>query len=417
MTILSPSASLLVVTTLLILISPTTALFVQPPSKIKPYPDLKLAAADRLGISYKSIAKDAGKAASLAGFALSLNAQFGRLDEASFRALLREYCGLSETKSRVIYAKDREYTLLDFLPPLMQAVSGLHFQSSRTKQGRGLPSFVGDRIQKFDVTQEVLLTSNCWGFAWEVLFQADNADVSAITISTADPTSAWREFTGPAFDLIQSSRTQPKLLTLSERDFRNKKLKAGDVLLIWHSNPSTASGTDLYLDHVATCIDEDVYYEKSGSGDKVPFRVNTWAGLVANFPPFVFFWEWRRLVRNNPLSPKVYGSPETRLKPATELFGVDAQLAATGGSSLRLQSRFSLLSKLRPSVAQKISLQADTGDNGLVEAQTYTGILVLEDLRFDETTGRAYLPKSAFMPEWYMQAQQMLLPSNNNPYL
>lgn len=390
------------------------ALFVLPPSKVKPYPNLKLAAADRLGIRYKGIAKDAGKAASLSGFALSLNAQFGRLpNEAAFRALLREYCGWSETKSRIKWDPKLEYTLLDFLPPLMQAVSGLHFHSSRTQQSRvGLPSFIGNRIKKYDRSQDVLLASNCWGFAWEVLFQADNADVSAITISTADPTSAWREFTGPAFDLIQTSRTQPELVVLQERELRNKKLKGGDVLLIWHQNLPTASGEDLYLDHVATCIDEDVYYEKSGSGDSVPFRVNTWEGLVANFPPSVFFWEWRRLVRNNPLSPKVYGTAP-RLKPATELFGVDSQLAAAKGGGT---SRFLLLSKLRPSVAQRISLQADTDDNGLVAAQTYTGILVLEDILFSEKNGRAYLPQSAFMPEWYTEVQQLLLPGNQKPY-
>eukprot|EP00980_Cylindrotheca_fusiformis_P022002 scaffold8881_cov73-Cylindrotheca_fusiformis.AAC.1 len=295
----------------------------------------------------------------------------------------------------------------------MLAVSGLHFHSSTSRQRRvGLPSFIGSRIKKYDRTQEVLLTSNCWGFAWEVLFQADNADVSAITISTADPTSAWREFTGPSFDLIQSTRTQPDLVKLEERKLRNKNMKGGDVLLIWHQNVPTASGEDLNLDHVATVIDEDVYYEKSGSGDKVPFRVNTWEGLVANFPPSVFFWEWRRLVRNNPLSPNIYGTAQ-RLRPATELFGVDSQLAAAMGG---VTSRFSLLSKLRPSVAKRISLQTDTGDDGLVETQTYTGILVLEDIRYSKKNGRAYLPPSAFMPEWYMEAQQLLLPRNKKPY-
>eukprot|EP00980_Cylindrotheca_fusiformis_P017321 scaffold5377_cov63-Cylindrotheca_fusiformis.AAC.3 len=238
---------------------PTTALFVLPPSKIKPYPDLKLSAADRLGIRYKGIAKDAGKAASLPGFARPLNAQFGCLpNEVAFRVLLREYCGWSETKSRIVWDPKLEYTLLGFLPPLMQAVSGLHFHSSTSRQRRvGLPSFIGSRIKKYDRTQEVLLTSNCWGFSWEVLFQADNADVSAITISTADPTSAWREFTGPAFDLIQSTRTQPDLVKLEERKLRNKNMEGGDVLLIWHQNVPTASGEDLYLDHVATVTDED----------------------------------------------------------------------------------------------------------------------------------------------------------------
>ena len=382
------------------------ALFVQPPYKVKPYPKLSLSIADRLRVPYKSIAYDAGKAASFPGFALTLNAEFGALDEASFRALQKEYCVWSETKSRVTWKKGRQYTLLDFLPPLLQATSGLHFQSSRTKQ-RGLPSFVGDRVKKY-ANQEVLLTSNCWGFAWELLYQADNADTSAMTISTADPTSAWRAFTGPGFDLIQSSRTKPKLLT--DKEMRNAKTKPGDVLLIWHQNPSTASGQDLYLDHVATLIDEDVYYEKSGSGDKVPFRVNTWDGILRNFPPSVFFWEWRRLHRNNPLSASLYGSSQTRLQPATEIFGVDAQVSAFNPS---MRDRFSILTKLRPSVASRISLQADTGEGGIVEAQTYTGILVLEDLVFDKVTGRASLPESAFVQDWYIEVLQMIA---KNPY-
>lgn len=375
-------------------------------SVLKPFPNLRLATADRLRVPYKGVAYDAGKAASLPGFALSLDAEFGALDRPTFDRLQSEYCAWSETKSRVRWKEGRNFTLLDFLPPLLQAVSGLHFQSSRTKQS-GLPSFLGDRSRKY-TKQEVLLTSNCWGFAWEALFQADNADTSALTISTADPTSAWREFTGPGFDLIQSSRTNPKLLT--NASLRNRKVKGGDVLLIWHQNPSTVSGTDLYLDHVATVLDDDVYYEKSGSGDRVPFRINTWEGLTANFPPSVFFWEWRRLVRNNPLSPSVYGSAQTRLRPASEIFGVDAQVAAANKAE---RDRYSILSELRPSVAKRLSLQAETGDDGTVEAQTYTGILVLEDLVFDKDTGRAKLPMSAFMPEWYMMLPQL----PRNPYL
>lgn len=88
----------------------------------------------------------------------------------------------------------------------MQAVSGKYFQSSRSKQ-QNLPSFINDRQQQY-IEQEVLLTSNCWGFAWEVLYQADNPDASAMTVSTADPTSAWRALTSPGFDLIQSTLRQ-----------------------------------------------------------------------------------------------------------------------------------------------------------------------------------------------------------------
>eukprot|EP00977_Amphora_coffeiformis_P000954 scaffold202_cov180-Amphora_coffeaeformis.AAC.6 len=389
---------------LALIVVPIYSLFVQPPSKRQKYPDLTLATANRLGVPYQGVAWNAGKAASLPSFALSLNAEFGTLpNQATFDALMRAYSGWSETKPRVTWKPDRSYTLLDFLPPLLQACSGLHFQSSRTPQ-RALPSFTEQQVN-------VLLTSNCWGFAWEVLFQADNRDTQALTISTADPTSAWRAFTSPGFDLIQSSRTQPRIL--QDMVIRNQKIQAGDVLLIWHENPSTTSGTDLYLDHVAIVLDKDVYYEKSGSGDKVPFRVSTWDMITRNFPVPIFFWEWRRLVRNNPRSPSLYGSPQTKLRAANELFGLPAQLVATNAKNEALRTRLtSILRRVRPSVAQTVTLQTDTDDAGEIASQTYTGIVVLEDLVFNKETGRASLPPSAFQPEWYTMVLRMLSPDN-----
>lgn len=401
----SPAAVFLRTAFSLLSLAVCCALFVEPPSVLKPYPSLKLGIADRLGVPYRGIAYDAGKAASLPGFALSLDADFGALDRSTFVTLQNTYCSWSETKSRVKWKEGRRYTLLDFLPPLLQAVSGLHFRSSRTVQ-KGLPSFLGgpdERAKKYK-EQEVLLTSNCWGFAWEVLFQADNADTSAMTVSTADPASAWRAFTGPGFDLIQSSLTQPRLL--SDKILRNKKLQAGDVLLLWHQIASESSNR-VYLDHVATLLDNDVYYEKSGSGDNVPFRINTWEGLTANFPPAVFNWEWRRLVRNNRNSPSLW--QESRLKPASEIFGIDSQVEY---ANVLANRRFDLLSKLQPSVAKQLSLQTEAGADGVVEAQTYTGILVLEDIVFDKKTGRASLPRSAFSQE---SLRFPRLPSN--PYI
>ena len=64
----------------------------------------------------------------------------------------------------------------------MQAVNGKYFQSSRSKQ-KNLPSFVDDKQRRY-TEQSVLLTSNCWGFAWEVLYQSDNPDTSAMTVSS-----------------------------------------------------------------------------------------------------------------------------------------------------------------------------------------------------------------------------------------
>ena len=274
-------------------------LFVFPTTTVvRPYPKLKLKIVDELVVSregnvrgsgnsktsYEGFAYDAGSSASIPQFALSLDAKFTRpISKETFDKLLQKYCGWSETKSRVKYKLDKLYRFTDFLPPLMQATNGMHFKSSNLSSPPSssflssggstfprLPSFRSKNNNSNNnevryVQQEILLTYNCWGFAWEVIFQADNADTTALTISTADHNSAFDAFRGPGFDLIQSTATKPQLLDARNVGLRNSKIQPGDALLIWHQNPSTACGTDLYLDHVATCIDEDVYFEKPGA--------------------------------------------------------------------------------------------------------------------------------------------------------
>jgi len=387
------------------------ALFIRPPSVVKPYPSLRLGIADRLRVPYKGIAYDAGSAASLPSFALSIDAEFGPLSRGNFRALQNAYCAWSETKSQVLWREGRPYFLTDFLPPLLQAASGLHFRSSRSTQS-GLPSFVGmpDSEVEKRTEQEVLLTCNCWGFAWEVLFQADNKDVRRMTVSTADPTSAWRAFTGRGFDLIQSSRREPELLNAANARGRNRKIRGGDALLIWHEIPGGKDKGELYLDHVAIVLDKDLYYEKSGSGDQVPFRVTTWEGLTTNWPTGIFYWEWRRLKNNNripsargTLRPIRRGRSRNTLGSASETFGLDSLVSSSDDVSDR---RFFVLSELRPAVARLLSLTTGRGDDGGIDSHVYTGIYMLEELVFDEETGRALLPPSAFT-ERYMQLPRL----------
>ena len=179
-------------------------------------------------------------------------------------------------------------------------------------------------------------------------------------------------------------------------------------MLLWHTIATFANSPNkVYLDHVVTCIDEDIYLEKSGSGDNVPYRINTWEGITKNFPPSVFNWEWRRLVRRNRNSPSIW-QPYLRLKPASEQFGIEARVAYL---NTRDREQFKLLSKLLPGVTERLSLTTSRTNDGTVEAEIYTVIVVLEDLVFDEETGRASLPPSAFDKELLKLPK---LPSN--PY-
>jgi hypothetical protein len=107
----------------------------------------------------------------------------------------------------------------------------------------------------------------------------------------------------------------------------------------------------------------------------------------------------------------LYGSV-SRLPPADEIFGIDSQVktaeANVPSSKRYIQSRFSVLKELQDDISKRLILQTDLGEGGVVESQVYTGILVLEDIQYDKKTGRAYLPKSAFMPSWYQTVQSKL---------
>lgn len=41
----------------------------------------------------------------------------------------------------------------------------------------------------------------------------------------------------------------------------------------------------MYLDHIVVVIDEDVFFERAGSGDNVPFRVTNYEGLTKSWVP------------------------------------------------------------------------------------------------------------------------------------
>ena len=123
-------------------------IFIDAPSTQQPHA-LRLARADARGLRYRGVAANSS-AATLANFALSLDAVFEPVDEATFRALRRDYGGWSETASAVKWRQGEPFTLLDLLPPLFQATSGRHFRTG-ARRFRG-----GEATRGF----------NCWGLAW-----------------------------------------------------------------------------------------------------------------------------------------------------------------------------------------------------------------------------------------------------------
>jgi hypothetical protein len=155
----------------------------------------------------------------------SLGFQFGRLSRTQWQILSQHYS--SWHHHRTPYNSLRNYDLLDFLPPVIQALDRHRFIS----ETRSL-SPVSDRQ----------LVTNCWGTTYEILrlSQRSTLESPVLFVTKAQPMlNLLRRISTPITTTIQP----------------------GDVLLVSHRH-----GNQEYLDHTAIAIDQQIVFEKAGTG-------------------------------------------------------------------------------------------------------------------------------------------------------
>jgi hypothetical protein len=321
----------------------------------------------------------------LATFALTLGVDFfSTLSQTQFDNLMEIY-GSSwwdvGSGSQVVYVPGQSYTLIDFLPPPMQALSGLHFKQQN--EVFSLPYFVKGKESRLK-DQNCLFLINCWGFAYNMLYfsrlPATEKNLIGLFFSVSSPTIAYDVFwDSNYFDHVQSSSENPTIF--ADETIRNAKLKPGDVILIWHQN----QGVEAYLDHVAIFIDDDLYYEKSGTGDDVPFRLNDYAGLTSAWPINigVFFVDWRRMKHSVTLP-----DPATR-------FGL------SNPDTIAEIKQSDWIHELKYEVADSFSISLSFDAKHDIDAQTYTWIKDLNEPLVTDTNGRSILPNNYYDPEFY----------------
>ena len=216
----------------------STAAFVAVPQHTLIDPSLlHLARASALRIPYNPIAYNS-TVADLPAFRLSLDALFPALTQQQFDALMSAY-SFGTTKSRVTYNSSASYRFTDFLPPLLQALSTLHFHTQH--HNFTLPDVLTDQLAPA-VCQCTQLSINCWGFAYDVLISSQTQK-PYFTLSLAHPQVAWSVLTSAAFSLpLQNSTSTPDFFTNATE--RNIGLQAGDYILIYHQRstpPSTST--------------------------------------------------------------------------------------------------------------------------------------------------------------------------------
>jgi hypothetical protein len=207
-----------------------------------------------------------------------LRIAFGRVTKEQYDLLMDRYGG----QKIVPFEADRQYELIDFLPPKIQVFDGKWFTDIWSNDAR-IPEALRDPrdvLESPGTPAGVSVSMNCWGMAYEVLRQAHEPFTKqTLHIGMFLNDRAATTFTkNQYFDLVETvsyADLKPNAKSPSERNAKRQFLDA--LVLNFDSLIGPA--------HVALWIDEDLYFEKTNSGDLEPMRLNTYEGVVTPFLP------------------------------------------------------------------------------------------------------------------------------------
>jgi hypothetical protein len=200
----------------------------------------------------------------------SLGFQLGRLSYAQWQKLTKTYGAWHNASLLAPYNPQRNYELLDFMPPTLQAWDRHRFYAQeQTLSGLNIG---GGRSP----LTKVQLVTNCWGTVYEILRLADGLQVqSPVLFVTA---------------------AQPMLETLRQISIAVKDEQPGDIVLISHRH-----GDREYLDHTVLVVDRNLFFEKAGTGDEVPYRFLEAQTLQQIWNPAIFRYELRHPLKSQRL--------------------------------------------------------------------------------------------------------------------
>jgi cell wall-associated NlpC family hydrolase len=213
-----------------------------------------------LGIPYRC-QRWADRTAKLPLWQDFLGFRFGRLRYSDWRYLMRIYGSWHNARLLSPYDARRSYELLDFMPPMIQALDKHRFYMQQT------PIIQNNDAKTLAVAQ---LVTNCWGTVYEILrlAKASKAESPVLFATAADP----------MLSILRRVSTSPAT-----------SMQPGDILLISHRHRDRE-----YLDHAAIAIDRGLFFEKAGTGDEVPYRFVEEATLRRIWNPAIFTYEIRR---------------------------------------------------------------------------------------------------------------------------
>jgi hypothetical protein len=206
--------------------------------------------------------------AKLAVWGSALNFEFGRLQRWQWQKLVQTYASWHNPNHLSPYDADRHYNLMHFMPPLIQALDQHQFHAQH-QLFKGISLSTANPAAG-SVPLQASLVTNCWGFLYEILRLAKLTQVeSGVVFMTG---------IHPMLEILRQSSSGVE-----------GTHKPGDIVLIYHRQ-----GQQVYLDHTVLVVDENLYFEKAGSGDEVPYRLIDGDTLRNIWHPDVYTFESRR---------------------------------------------------------------------------------------------------------------------------
>jgi hypothetical protein len=229
---------------------------------------------------------------------------FDPLQERQFEDIKRHFSSWSKEGNSLTYEPQKAYTLSEFLPPLIQSLLGQKFEAEEVtrKMANGT-----------DVKASVL--ANCWGTMYEVLRESQSPKGVFSVFYAHDDVMKSFLFDSTYSRVIKSYTKDPD--DFNDRKRRNKDLMPGDVVVV---------GQD-YIYHVAIYLDHDLFFEKSGSGDKTIFRITTFDLLAKTWFPEVYGWSYRRFDQKILPDPMTLFSVRSVFPDEASLSSLDEEIA------------------------------------------------------------------------------------------
>ncbi|MGE3682287.1 MAG: hypothetical protein AB7G93_11215 [Bdellovibrionales bacterium] len=209
---------------------------------------------------------------------------FENLDEAQFHVVRDLYGGFSHTEPK---SGRHNYSLVDFMPPTVQALNGHVFKYASTRvdeinEGRSGGYRTDDPNGKIDA--HVNTSINCWGTVYGILrsesFSNPRAVPSTFNVFYTGRFQAYDFFSqlGDGVDKPNAQLGDLIMVMVERQLMRELELSArGDVI------SSTPGEKRVFLEHAMTYIDEGLVFEKSNGGSFDPFRFMTIDEAIAPY--------------------------------------------------------------------------------------------------------------------------------------